>query len=60
MFSLTAPSGLNCPPDYPGQVARALKEQGVRRVYTGHCTGEAALALLREELGDALIPLLAG
>lgn len=60
MFSAKAPSGLNCPPEYPGQVARALKEQGVRRVYTGHCTGEAALTLLREELGDALIPLTCG
>ena len=60
MFSTSAPSGLNCPPEYPGQVARALKEQGVRRVYTGHCTGEAALTLLREELGDALIPLTCG
>ena len=60
MFSAKAPSGLNCPPDYPGQVARALKELGVRRVYTGHCTGEAALSLLREELGDALVPLTCG
>ena len=60
MFSAKAPSGLNCPPDYPGQVARALKELGVRRVYTGHCTGEAALSLLREELGDALTPLTCG
>lgn len=60
MFSAKAPSGLNCPPDYPGQVARALKELGVRRVYTGHCTGQAALALLREELGDALVPLTCG
>lgn len=60
MFSAKAPSGLNCPPEYPGQVARALKEQGVRRVYTGHCTGEAALALLRAELGEALIPLTCG
>ena len=60
MFSTSTLSGLNCPPEYPGQVARALKEQGVRRVYTGHCTGETALALLREELGDALIPLTCG
>lgn len=60
MFSTSAPSGLNCPPEYPGQVARALKELGVRRVYTGHCTGEAALTLLREELGDSLIPLTCG
>ena len=41
-------------------MARALKELGVQRVYTGHCTGDAALALLREELGDALIPLTCG
>lgn len=60
MFSAKAPSGLNCPPEYPGQVARALKELGVRQIYTGHCTGQAALELLREELGDALIPLTCG
>ena len=28
MFSTSTLSGLNCPPEYPGQVARALKEQG--------------------------------
>ena len=60
MFSAKAPSGLNCPPEYPGRVARALRELGVRRVYTGHCTGAAALDLLRAELGDALVPLTCG
>ena len=34
--------------------ARRLKETGVARIVTGHCTGERALELLREELGDAV------
>ena len=34
-------------------LARAVKETGIERVVTGHCTGEAA-ELLRAELGDRL------
>lgn len=33
-------------------LARRIRETGVGAVYTGHCTGERALAVLREELGD--------
>ena len=42
---------LNCTPEYVFQVAGALKELGVEEIYTGHCTGETALALLWERFG---------
>ena len=32
--------------------ARRLRETGVEHIITGHCTGEAGFAILREELGD--------
>ncbi len=60
MFSQRAPSGMNCPPDYVRAVAAALREEGVEQVYTGHCTGEAALSILKEALGERLIPLTGG
>lgn len=60
MYSASADSGLNCPPDYVRAVARALKELGVEQVYTGHCTGPAALALLGEALGPSLHALTTG
>ena len=60
MFSPKAPSGMNCTPDYARSVADALQEQGVERVYTGHCTGEAAFAVLKERLGDRLEALTGG
>lgn len=44
-------SGMNCTAGYVYQVADALKELGVEEVYTGHCTGEPALALLQERFG---------
>lgn len=50
MFS-KGKTGMNCGPEYVCQVAGALKELGVEEIYTGHCTGEPALALLRERFG---------
>lgn len=49
-------NALNCPPDYVRQVAAALLELGVEHLWTGHCTGPAAFALLKEELGDGWSP----
>ena len=60
MFSASAPSGMNCPGEYVGQVARALRDEGVQRVYTGHCTGPAAAQLLERELGGGLVLLNTG
>ena len=37
-----------------------VDELGVERVYTGHCTGAPAFALLQEELGETLSPLRTG
>ena len=60
MFSPKAPSGMNCTPEYVCAVADALVDQGVERVFTGHCTGAAALAILQERLGERLTPLTTG
>jgi 7,8-dihydropterin-6-yl-methyl-4-(beta-D-ribofuranosyl)aminobenzene 5'-phosphate synthase len=39
---------------------RALAGQGQAMVITGHCTGEGAMALLRERLGDRLVRMNTG
>lgn len=41
-------------------LARRMREIGIRRVITGHCTGDAAMAVLKEELGDAVEALYCG
>ena len=33
-------------------LAGRIRETGIGKIYTGHCTGEKAFAILREELGD--------
>lgn len=41
----------------PGEVralAGLLRDSGVERIVTGHCTGQAAFDILREELGDGV------
>lgn len=60
LYSPGANNGLNCTPDYVRQVAQALVEDGVTRIYTGHCTGSTAYGILEEELGDRLSPLSGG
>lgn len=52
--------GMNCAPEYVYKVADALKELGVEEIYTGHCTGETALALLRERFGPGCHALATG
>lgn len=59
MFS-RGKSGMNCAPEYVFQVADALRELGVEEVYTGHCTGETALELLRERFGSGCQALATG
>ena len=51
MFGKNTPNGMNCSEEYVYKVADALKELGVEEVYTGHCTGLPALALLKERFG---------
>lgn len=46
--------------DYVTAVADQLAQLGVERLYTGHCTGAAAFALLRERLGERLFALTTG
>ena len=38
--------------EYVRAFARRLRNTGVESIYTGHCTGDKAMAILREELGD--------
>lgn len=52
--------GMNCTPAYIRQVAGALKELGVEEIHTGHCTGEPALALLKESFGPGCHALSTG
>lgn len=35
-------------------VAAKFRDLGIEKVYTGHCTGDRAIEILREELGDAV------
>lgn len=53
-------SGMNCAPEYVFRVAAALKELGVEEIYTGHCTGEPALNLLKERFGPGCHALATG
>ena len=39
------------------QVADAARRASIERIYTGHCTGDAALALLRQELPGQVFSL---
>lgn len=33
-------------------LAGRIRDMGIGKIYTGHCTGDAAFAILREELGE--------
>lgn len=37
-----------------------IKEEGIEKVYTGHCTGEPGFLLLKEQLGERLERLVTG
>lgn len=41
-------------------LVEGLLSQGLQTLYTGHCTGEPAFQLLRQALGDRVIPLQVG
>lgn len=41
-------------------LAKRMKETGIRKVVTGHCTGEEAFAILKEELGDVVEQMYTG
>ena len=48
------------PPDDVRAFAGRLRDTGVQRIVTGHCTGQAAFGILREELGEAVLQTRAG
>ena len=48
------------PDDEVRALAGRLKAAGIERIYTGHCTGDRALAILREELGESMVSETAG
>ncbi len=48
------------PDDEVRAFARRVRETGVGSVYTGHCTGDRAFGILREELGERAVQLRAG
>ena len=60
MFGKDTPNGMNCSEEYVYKVADALKELGVEEIYTGHCTGMAALKLLKERFGPGCHALTTG
>lgn len=41
-------------------LANRIRETGIRKVITGHCTGERAFGILKEELGEAVGGLYTG
>lgn len=62
-FHMMGPTGtdsINCSPEYIVRTADTLKKLGVRKLYTGHCTGMPAFELLREQLGDRLVYMQTG
>lgn len=41
-------------------LARRMAETGIERIVTGHCTGDAAAAILREHFGDRMLEMYSG
>ena len=41
-------------------LAKRIHKTGIRKIYTGHCTGDHALELLKEELGDVVEGICSG
>lgn len=41
-------------------LAKRIEETGIEKVYTGHCTGDRAFTILKQQLGDKAEELFAG
>lgn len=54
MMGATGTDSINCSEQYVCAVADQLKGLNIGRIYTGHCTGEPAFSLLKEQLGNRL------
>ena len=42
------------------ELAENIKRTGIRRICTGHCTGERGMEILKEKLGDQAVQMYAG
>lgn len=42
------------------KLAENIKSTGIEQIYTGHCTGDKAFAILKQQLGEAAKELFAG
>ena len=42
------------------KLAAGIRETGIEKIYTGHCTGKRAFDILRQELGEGVIQLYTG
>lgn len=49
----TSPEGVRA-------LAARIRSTGIERIYTGHCTGQPAFEILKEELGDQVCQLCTG
>lgn len=46
--------------DFVRKLAQGIQETGITFVYTGHCTGQKAYEILKEELGSHAVQLMTG
>lgn len=46
--------------EYVRRLAGEIKKTGIRYIYTGHCTGQKAFDILKDELGDKVCQLMTG
>ncbi len=46
--------------EFVRKLAKKIQKTGIQAVYTGHCTGERAFGILKEELKDRAVQLKAG
>ena len=45
---------------YVRELSERIRETGVEAVFTGHCTGDEAYRIMKEELGDKVHQLCVG
>lgn len=50
----------HCSTEEVRALAERIRETGIQKVYTGHCTGKAGYTVLKEELGDMVQQLETG
>ena len=46
--------------EYVRALADRIKETGIKKIITGHCTGDEAFTILKEELGDVIEQMYTG